>query len=261
MKRQFYNSVQWGIQTENIDKLRGNGFEHLRKIQCRTGKYYSLDIGQAIKKPEELDKIFGDELPFLILIEPNERKLEKIAEFNVRDKKILYKMIQTIPPESWGNYTISFVEQIMAHDKSFVGAAMSDGKGKLFIEFLRGTTNSKYLTSTGADVERLDTCEFRDFDTISQYPKHIPIELIQKIKDSCHFFKGYYEFIYGKSKEDKDIFFTYYSDIEAYLNLLKTNDEFAPSEITARLKYRYTREKQYLGDIQQIKSKDENEER
>ena len=152
MKPTFYNSTQWGIQESELDKLRGKGIEYLRNIGCNTGQFHSLSIEEAIKNPNVLDSIFGEDIPFLVLLEPKDRGKEKIGKFGVTDKTTIYEMIKGINPENWREYSISMIEEIQKIDNEFVGVAISDGKGQLFIEFLEGTTNSKYLTSTGANT-------------------------------------------------------------------------------------------------------------
>ncbi len=247
MERKFYNSTQWGIQKKNLNKIRSRGLDYLEQIGCKTCVHYCLEIGEAIKEPEKLDKIFDNNVPFLVLIEPNDKKLEKIGSFNITDKKSVYKLISQIKPEEWKNYSISFIEEIQNAKNSLTGTAISDGKGKLFMEFLKGTTNSKYLTSAGADPKKIENCYFRDFEIISQIPNSIPIEIIEKIKEYCHNFKGYYEFIYGSSTGKEDIYFTFYSDIKDYRNILEKLEQFTIDEISTRIKYNYLKQRQYFG--------------
>lgn len=225
MKKKFYNSTEWGIQESELEKIRGNGFRFLNKIGCNTNEFHSLTIRDAIKKPDILDKIFSKGIPFIVLLEPNDKRIPKIGRFEVKDKETLYSMITEIKPEQWKNYYISIIEQIQENGKQLVGTAISDGKGKLFIEFLLGTTNSKYLTSTGADSSQLDWCAYIDYETMTQYPKKVPLEIVESIKQSCQFFEGYYEFVYGKSKDKDDIFFTFYSNINEYKNILENIGE------------------------------------
>ena len=225
MRKKFCNSTEWGIQESELDRIRSKGFDFLNKIGCKTNKFYPLTIREAIKEPKKLDLIFSEGIPFLILLEPADKKKQKIGKFNVRDKQTLYSMIKQVKPELWNSYSISMIEQIQENGKQLVGTAISDGKGKLFIEFLLGTTNSKHLTSTGADPTKLDSCCFIDYETMTRFPQKVPIEIVEKIKKSCQFFEGYYEFVYGKSKSTDDIFFTFYSDIEDYKNILKNIGE------------------------------------
>ena len=257
MGRKFYNSTQWGIQESELDKLRSKGIEHLRSIGCNTGEFYSLSIEKAIKNPTILDDIFKEDVEFVILLEPKDRNKEKIGRFGVKSKKTLYEMINEIDSADWQKYNISIVEQIQKIENEFVGVAISDGRGKLFIEFLRDTTNSKHLTSTGANPTKLDFCYFSDFETISEFPKKIPFEIVEKIQKSCHFFEGYYEFVYGKSKDKVDIFFTFYSDILEYRNLLKKQVEFSNQEISSRLKYNYIQQRKYFNYKQGTKEDEE----
>lgn len=257
MKPTFYNSTQWGIQESELDKLRGKGIEYLRNIGCNTGQFHSLSIEEAIKNPNVLDSIFGEDIPFLVLLEPKDRGKEKIGKFGVTDKTTIYEMIKGINPENWREYSISMIEEIQKIDNEFVGVAISDGKGQLFIEFLEGTTNSKYLTSTGANPTKLDSCYFSDFETISEFPRKIPFKFVKKIQKSCHFFEGYYEFVYGKSKDRPDIFFTFYSDIPEYRNLLKSQLGFPSEEISSRSKYNYIQQRKYFNYKQSTKEDEE----
>ena len=258
MKKFFYNSTQWGIQEKELNQIRSKGLEYLDERGIKTNKHYFLSIKEAIKDTDELDKIFSQGRPFLILLEPADKKNKKIGRFNVTDKLTLYKMIREIKPEKWNDYVISFIEQIQENGKEFVGTAISDGKGKLFIEFLRGTTNSKFLTSTGCDPSKIDSCCFIDFEEPIKLPKKIPSEVVESIKKDCHLYKGYYEFVYGRAGNDNDIYYTFYSDIDAYLNLLDNFEgDYTNEAIESRLKYHYLKQKRYLDFAQDSKEHDE----
>ena len=240
MAEKFYNSIQWGIQKDGLNQIRSNGLNYLERIGCKTNLHYNFSIEEIIKHPKKINEIFSNDCFYIIILEPINNKMSRISEFNINQKEQLYKLILNLNPKNWKKYTVSIIEQIQSNDKSFVGTAISDGKGKLFIEFLRSSTNSMQLTSTGANPKKIDSCYFSDFETISIMPKHIPIELIEKIKESCHFFKGYYEFVYGRSISTDDIFFTFYSDIAEYRNLLNNFDiPNFKEEIQARLIYQY----------------------
>lgn len=247
MKKTFYNSTQWGIQEKDLNQIRSRGLEYLDEIGIKTNKHYFFSIEEAIKNTSKLNEIFGQGIPFLVLLEPNNKNNKKIGRFNVKDKKTLYEMINTIDPNLWKGYIVSLIEQIQENGKEFVGTAISDGKGKLFIEFLKGTTNSKKLTSTGANPTKIESCCFSDFDTPVLLPKEIPIEVVESIKKDCQYFKGYYEFVYGKSESKDDIYYTFYSNIDAYLNILDSIDaDYTEEAVHNRLKYHYLKSKQYF---------------
>lgn len=247
MKKKFYNSVEWGIQEKNINQIRNNGLEFLESIGCNTCKHYSLCIKDIIKNKRIMEEVFDGKTKYLVVFEPSDKKKSKIGKFNIGDKNEILEMIKDISPEEWENFRVSFVEQINPNQHSFSGVAISDGKGKLMIEFILGTTDSRELTSRGADPKKIESCYFCDFDTISKTPKTIPIQLVKQIKESCHFFKGYYEFVYGDSENDRDIFFTFYSDIDKYLNILNNTNDIVDidEEVSARLKYNFTNNFQY----------------
>lgn len=245
MNKKYYNSVEWGIQKENVDKIREKGFEFLREIGCKTCNNYALKIQDISKNTEKAKKVFDGSTAYLVVFESSNKKKEKKGKFNVKDINELYEIINSISSEDWQEYTVSCIEQIQYIENSFSGTALSDGNGKLLIEFILGTTDSRELTSRGANANKIDYCYYSDFETISRISTKIPLELIENIKQNCHFFKGYYEFVYGKSKGNPDIFFTFYSDIPEYRNLLKNQADFSSQEISSRLKYNYIQQKKY----------------
>ena len=59
------------------------------------------------------------------------------------------------------------------------------------------------------------------------------------------------------SKDKVDIFFTFYSDILEYRNLLKSQVEFSNQEISSRLKYNYIQQRKYFNYKQGTKEDEE----
>ena len=258
MSKKFYNSVEWGIQTKNINQIRNNGFEFLEKIGCKTCKNYSLKIEEIIKQTSKVKEFLNGKIPYLVVFESSDKEKKKIGKFNVKGIREVYEIINSISAKDWAKYRVSFVEQIKPLENSFSGTAVSDGKGKLLIEFIMGTTDSRELTSCGADPRKIDYCYFSDFETISKMSDMIPLKFIEKIKESCHFFKGYYEFVYGISNNEDDIYFTFYSNINKYLNVLdKYNENEFSEEIESRLIYNQFKEMKYYNS--RIKKENKND--
>ena len=64
---------------------------------------------------------------------------------------------------------------------------------------------------------RINTYRYISFDDlIPQTPSKI-----NEIKEMCQYFKGYYEFAYGEIRGIKDVYFTYYSPNENYINVFE----------------------------------------
>jgi hypothetical protein len=250
MVKKFFNSVDWGIQKENINTIRSNGLDMLDNMGCNACKHFSLSISQAIKDKNLINEIFSNGNMYLVLCEPNTSQKSRTGSLGVKNADGLYQIISRIDPITWQEYNISIIQQIIEIEHSLAGTAISDGNGKLLIEFITGTTDSRMLTSCGADPTRLDLCFFGDYDTISVMPHNIPIRIIEKIKDSCQYNKGYYEFIYGKAETEEDVFYTFYSDIKAYRNILEFYEADIDTEIKSRIKFQYLKSKEKSIPIQ-----------
>ena len=100
---------------------------------------------------------------------------------------------------------------------SFAGVVMTDGKGNTVIETISGTCDTRELTSTGADATRIKRYEYENFD---DYTLGEP-RIIKEIRDMCQYFNGYYEFAYGNIRGENNVYFTFYSSNEEYINIFK----------------------------------------
>lgn len=236
MKR-YYNSIEWGIQEKETDDIRKKGLDFLKDIQCRTIKSYMFPLKQIIEDRQEIEKVFQRENKVFIICEPINPSYQRIGQMNITNAEQLYTILSKIPPSMYDKYKLYIMQQIETTKGCFTGTAMSDGKGKLLMEFLTDTVNSRELTSRGADAEKIESCFFSGFDTVEELPKTIPIKLIKAIKDKCHFFKGYFEFTYGSINGESDLYFTFYSDIPKYINALERYQVTTKDSIHSKARY------------------------
>lgn len=235
--KKYYNSLEWGIQEKDTGDIRKQGLNFLNAIHCTTIKSYSFLLKQITDNSKILKDIFDKGTKFFIICEPKNPSYPRIGQMNITNIEQVYNILNQIPENIHDKYKLSLIQQIEPTKGCFTGTAMSDGKGKILMEFLMNTVNSRELTSRGANAEQLERCFFSDFDTIEELPKKIPIRIIKDIKEKCQFFKGYYEFTYGSVNGVNNLYYTFFSDIPKYINVLEKYQVSTDDALNSKSRY------------------------
>ncbi len=213
--KKYYNSLEWGIIDSDSRDMRKNGFEYLKKMQLSTGNNFSMKYQDYQIAKNKINQVINNS-DYIVIFEPPNKNYMRYGLTNVKsiDEIDNYIIDNEIKIEK---YSISFIEIIKEISNSFAGTVITDGKGNTIIEIIRGTCDSRELTSTGANSNRINSYRYISFDDkISDAPK-----IIDDIKEMCQYFRGYFEFAYGEIKGAKDIYFTYYSSNDNYINVFE----------------------------------------
>ena len=214
-KKNYFNSLEWGIIDSDSRTIRGNGFEYLKELKMPTGNNFSVSFNEYLSNKATIQKEI-EASNYLVIFEPPNNTYKRYGLNNINSTEMIDDFIEKDKP-SINQYHISFIEQILKTDKSYVGTVMSDGKGSTIIETLSGTCDSRELTSRGADPKRIQQYIFNSFqDKVWGVPRDIA-----EIREICQYFKGYYEFAYGRVRNEEQIYFTFYSSNEHYINIFK----------------------------------------
>lgn len=232
MSIQFYNSYDWRI-VNNPTRARLSGYRFLQSIGLLTPLLYSYSASQILTKSVDLDSIMKY-APFLIICETLSPTGPRIGAANICDKCKALDVVKNSYRSYGGEAEISFLQQIQYNERSFVATALSDGMGKVCIEILKGTVDSRNLTSKGADAKRLIFCVFWDEQTVELSDISL-FEEVHKIYDNCWWHKGYYEITYGDIDKLLTIRFTSYSKQSAYTNLLVTLQSDFNAQVRTKL--------------------------
>ena len=212
--KKYYNSLEWGIINTGSNSMRNKGFTFLKEIGLPTGNNFGIKFVELQDKRIILDnELKGSQ--YLALFEPPNNKFKRYG-INVNSFQDLLDFINQVDCDL-SNYRISFVEKVIQLPNSYAGTLLSDGKGNTLIETVDGTCDSRELTSTGVDIDRVKQYHFISFE---DYQEKLPKEL-KEAKDLCQYFRGYYEFAYGSIRNYSDIYFTYYSNNEEYINIFR----------------------------------------
>ncbi len=213
--KKYYNSLEWGIIDTDSRDTRRNGFDFLKRVKIPTGNNFSMSYNEYLQSKERIAKRINNS-KYIVIFEPPNKEYKRYGVTNVSniDEIDEYIINKNLPLEK---YNVSFIEIIKETIDSFAGTVMTDGKGNTIIETISGTCDSRELTSTGAMQGRINTYRYISFDDlIPQTPSKI-----NEIKEMCQYFKGYYEFAYGEIRGIKDVYFTYYSPNENYINVFE----------------------------------------
>lgn len=220
-RKKYFNSLEWGIIDLDSRTIRGDGFDYLKELRLPTGNNFSMSFNEYL---ENKDKIQNDieKSNYLVIFEPPNNTYKRYGLNNINSIAAIDEFIEQDKP-GINQYHISFIEKIIETEKSYVGAVMSDGKGSVVIETLSGTCDSRELTSRGADPKRISQYIFTSFhDKVWGIPRDIA-----EVRDICQYFKGYYEFAYGRVRNEEQIYFTFYSSNEHYTNIFKGGNVYA----------------------------------
>ena len=217
--KKFYNSLDWGIINKNCNTIRGNGFIFLKNLNLPMGNNFSVKSQVYQNRKFEIENEISKS-DYIVIFDPSSNNFQKYGMHNVNSVTSIDDYIDK-NNININLYNISFIEQIKKVDNSFVGTVMSNGKGKTIIEILSDTVDSRELTSRGANSKLIKTYDFTEFN---DYCFNVPA-IIKEIKKMCEFFQGYYEFAYGKIRDEKDIYFTFYSKNKKYINIFGGDEE------------------------------------
>ena len=213
-KTKFYNSLEWGIVNEESKKMRQNGFDFLKKINVPTGDNFSISYQDYQNQKQSIESRINNS-KYIVILEPPTNQYHRYGLTGVNSTRTIDAYMEQ-EKLSLKSYNISFIEIIKELEDSFSGTVISNGKGDTFIEIIKGTCDSRELTSTGADPNRIKQYNFFSFEGGERAP-----QVIYEIKKVCQYFKGYYEFAFGEIRGEKDIYFTFYSPNENYINIFK----------------------------------------
>ena len=143
--------------------------------------------------------------PCLFIYEPTGKisSLKKEFLFGVEDIKEIFSWIKGNQKDIY-DYKYIITTQIQDYERSFVGTAMSNGKGKMLIETLHrpGICNHRELSHgkcNSAEVSEI----FIDIGHDEWWSAKNPLlkrDLAEKIISSYADRKGYFEFVHGVHK-------------------------------------------------------------
>ena len=218
--KKYYNSLEWGIINVGSDGIRNKGFQFIKNIGLPAGNNFNLKFAELENSKEKVMREINDS-NYLVLFDPPNNNFKRFAINNVNSYDKIIDFINRNNCDL-SQYKVSFVEKINTIPNSFAGTLISDGKGNTIIEIIKNTCDTRELTSTGADSNEIEQYRFISFDDCGiKVPSNI-----KEIKEICQYFRGYYEFAYGKIRDRKDIYFTFYSSNSEYINIFEGGKKY-----------------------------------
>lgn len=218
-KKQYYHSYDWGI-VDNPTLNRSVGYKFLNSINLLTPILHTFTAEYLLSlKDNDLSYIMKN-VPYLAICETISSNGPKIGSPNIISINQIHAMARKAKRHYGKESIISLLQQIKEIKTSFVATALSDGKGMVLIEILKGTVDSRNLTSKGANPKNLERGLFWDKETFEITDFSLFTKMVSIYKDCC-WNRGYYEITCGITNMTECIFYTYYSSNEMYGNLLK----------------------------------------
>jgi len=126
---------------------------------------------------------------------------------------------ETSADDEWEFFVGNMVEAL---PHSYVGTAVSDGRGRIYMEFLVRPylTEIRELTAGVCDPRDLARCYVEEFSDVILSTPHIPPSDLRYLRHELGGIRGYFEFIKGLCHREPGIYFLQYERTRAFTNLL-----------------------------------------
>lgn len=209
----FYHSIEWGFDLNYINKKkRAMLFLNAHEFPTCLSKICRFD---------GIDEMFEkEECCYLVMVSKKKDDSKRSGYFNIVNKRqLIDSMFEDYGKEiDYNNFVYCFIGQMQETLGCFTATLFSDGKGNIVIEYLTDIVDNRFLTS-GSMGERTPSCiTFRDF-TLIDCDSFIILEKLYGIVKKCFFLKGYFELSYAVVHGKKDVYFSYYSSDDIYMNI------------------------------------------
>lgn len=210
----FYHSSAWGFDTSIIEKK-----EKAKRFLDEVGLPCCIE---CLCKHNEVKNFFDRrniKYPLLLIVIDRET-YKQIGSFDIMN----FSQVQGLVKPNLSSFfcadrlTYCFIDQMFPCRRCFTATIISDGKGNGIIEFLTGIVDNRYLTSGGGNKLIPERIIFNDYKLV-YCDDMIVLKTMWNSLKICLFYRGYYECSYATINNVNNVFFSYYSDDEAYQNI------------------------------------------
>jgi hypothetical protein len=182
--------------------------------------------GQLYGKDEfknQIEEFLNQTKPTVLVSSPKIQNIPKHAIDNVSSWQQVDEFMKMLPGAH--NYQILITEMVTGTDEGMIGTAVSDGEGKLLLEFYKRPhwTDIRELSSGCSSPTYQDLAFFHNSE-LTINPKKVNKEDVLSLKEHLHGKSGYFEFIKGKKNGIDGFYFIEYQDDPAFTNVLKLFD-------------------------------------
>ncbi|MBI5148623.1 HD domain-containing protein [Candidatus Pacearchaeota archaeon] len=152
--------------------------------------------------------------------------LDKVDKPGVKSYEELDNIVKSLDREK--DYKILAWSMIEGALDSYIGNAVSDGAGKLLIEFYKKPyfTDITALSRGKCESNLLSHLYVENFDDIIITPNNIPELDVNYLTNELSGLKGYFGFIKGIKKGERGIYFVQHEITNPFLDLLKGTDKY-----------------------------------
>lgn len=175
---------------------------------------------------QEAREFIGRHSPVVLVATPGDSdRLRKHVELGVKSYGQFEAFVKkTKAGGKNGHYSYFIGDMIEPAQDSYVGTAISDGKGRLFCEFYKKPfmTEIRELTAGVCDTAHINHLLVEEFDTIVVSPSNIPSLDLRYLINELPAFTGYFEFIKGIKAGKLGLYFIQYERTNAFSNVLQT---------------------------------------
>lgn len=231
----YYHSIDWGFDLEYFHK-KNKAMVFLKEHSLTT-------CISSICGHKDLNMYFHDDRPYLVMVTNEKKRSLKKGYFGIcRIEKLEENLKKDYGPDiDWDDFEFCLINQMMETPDCFTATLLSDGNGNIIIEYLKGTVDNRRLTSGGNEPDRPSGIIFEECLPIKCDDYHILLKMYDVIK-KCFCLKGYYELSYAMVNGNKDIYFSYYSSDENYLNIFRKERFLFEDELGCRSVFSFLRQ-------------------
>lgn len=168
----------------------------------------------------QIEGFLNQTKPTVLVSSPKLPTLPKHAIDNVSSWQEVEGFMNKLPGAN--NYNILITEMVTGTENGTIGIAVSDGNGRLLLEFYKRPfwTDIRELSS-GCSEPVYQDLAFVNNSEIKVSPKKIDKNDVLALKEHLHGKRGYFEFIKGKKNGTDGIYFIEFQDDPIFMNVLK----------------------------------------
>jgi len=204
-------SVKYGLSFGSIDLNTPETYSLIREMGLPTvlWKQYSVNSNRDLEKMlKSANAFIKHKNPCLFIWDPTVNSLDKGYFVNVGDSDIIFDWVKK-NKTNVKNYRYLITTQIINPGNGFVGNAISDGNGKMFVETLHtpGVVNHRALTQPREkDSDYIDFFSVENFELDAVSRGILSGEGLRKIVELYSTRRGFFEFNCGEHLGNKGIY-------------------------------------------------------
>lgn len=209
----YYHSIEWGFDTDYMKKKN--------KAMCFLQKHcFKTCISRVCSYSEIASMFFENEGCFLVMISKKNNSAERNGYFDISNYSQLLDRIANDYGKDCdlSEYDFCFIDQLEKMKDCFTANIFSDGHGKIIVEYLMDTVDNRDITGYSQNG-KIPHSIIIDNDVLVKCDSYLVLMNLYDVIKKCIWLRGYYELSYATVHSKPDIYFSYYSSEDIYMNI------------------------------------------